>query len=70
MSSGETKKNNENKKQSNKQSWLWLGMLVVVASIAFSSCMIFFGTEDVLPKLFIIPQAVFAVSIAVYKFVK
>lgn len=48
----------------------WFGMLLVVGSIAFSSYIVYFGTTDMVAKILLVPQIVFAVGVAIYKFVK
>lgn len=46
----------------------WLGMLFVIGSIAFSSYMVYFGTDNAVAKLIILPQVIFAAGVAIYKF--
>ena len=45
-------------------------LLFVLASIAYSTYMVCLGTDGDIPKLMVIPQAAFAVLIALYKFAK
>ena len=49
--------------------WAWAAMLFVLASIAFSSYMVYFGSDNLAAKLAILPQVVFAGAVAFYKFV-
>ena len=50
-------------------SGIW-GILVlfVVASISYTSYVVIAGTQGLVPKLMVIPQALFAIIIALYKF--
>lgn len=48
----------------------WLAMLFVVGSIAFSSYMVFFGTDSTVARAMLAPQVLFAASVMIYKFVK
>lgn len=46
-------------------------LLLAVSSIAYSTYIVYMGTGDeVVPKVALIPQAVLALAIAVYKFFK
>lgn len=44
--------------------------LFTVASIGFSTYVVYFGTTGVTPKLLLVPQAVWAVVVLTKKFVK
>lgn len=46
----------------------WLGMLFVVLSIGFSSYMVYFGTDNLVAKVVLIPQIAFAAGVAIYAF--
>lgn len=46
----------------------WTGMLFVVGSIAFSSYMVYFGSDNLMAKIMIAPQVLFAAGVAIYKF--
>lgn len=46
----------------------WTGMLFVVLSIGFSSYMVYFGTDNLVAKVMLIPQIAFAAGIAIYAF--
>lgn len=46
----------------------WFGMLFVIASIAFSTYMVYFGSDNFAAKVMLIPQVVFATGVAIYKF--
>ena len=45
-------------------------MAFVVASVAYSTYVVFAGTTGLVPKLMLIPQATFAALIVLYKFAK
>lgn len=49
---------------------LWTGMLFVLLSIGFSSYMVYFGTDNLIAKVMLIPQVAFAAIVAIYKFAK
>lgn len=55
---------------SNWHTIAWFGMLLVVASIIFSSYIVFFGTHDLVSKALLVPQMLFATGVLIYKFVK
>lgn len=44
--------------------------LFVVASVAYSTYMVAMGTQGYIPKVMLVPQVAFAVTIAIYKFAK
>lgn len=44
--------------------------LFVVASVAYSTYMVAMGTQGYIPKVMLVPQVAFAVTIAIYKFSK
>mgnify|MGYP006359308225 CR=1 FL=1 len=44
--------------------------LFVLASIGYSTYIVFLGTDGIAPKVMLIPQAVFAVVLAIQKFTK
>ena len=57
--------------KSDRSNWhtvVWLGMLFVVLSIGFSSYMVYFGSDNMLAKIMLIPQVAFAAGVAIYKF--
>lgn len=58
------------KKQRNFTGVVGILLLFVVASIGYSTYVVYFGTEGVAPKLMLIPQAVFAVVELVKRFSK
>lgn len=45
-------------------------MLFVVASIAYSTYVVYFGTIGIVPKIMLVPQALFAAIVAIHKFTK
>lgn len=45
-------------------------MAFVVASISYSTYVVYFGTTGIVPKALLIPQAVFATVLVIYKFAK
>lgn len=47
-----------------------VGMLLVIASIAFSSYIVIMGVEQLVPKLMLVPQVLFAAIEAVKRFTK
>lgn len=58
-------------KNNNTNGWAqlaWIGMLFVVLSIGFSSYMVYFGTDNIVAKVMLIPQVAFAAIVAIYKF--
>jgi len=65
-----TKKDSNNNKQRNFMPVLWVLTLFSIGSIVFSSCYIIMTSTDLLPKLIILPQIVFAAALTIYKFVK
>lgn len=46
----------------------WTGMLFVVLSIGFSSYMVYFGSDNLVAKVMLIPQVAFAAGVAIYAF--
>jgi len=44
--------------------------LFVVASVSYTTYMVVMGAQGITPKIMVIPQALFAAWIAVYKFSK
>lgn len=46
----------------------WTGMLFVVLSIGFSSYMVYFGSDNLIAKVMLIPQVAFAAGVAIYAF--
>lgn len=59
---------NNKSEGSSLRSIAWLGMLFVVLSIGFSSYMVYFGSDNMLAKIMLIPQVAFAAAVAIYKF--
>lgn len=54
-----------------KQSKLiWVGMLFVVASIAFSTYMVYLQNADWLLRALLLPQVIFGSGLLIYKFSK
>jgi hypothetical protein len=47
-----------------------VSMLLVIASIAFSSYIVIMGVEQLIPKLMLVPQILFAAVEAVRRFTK
>ena len=47
-----------------------VALLFVVASIAFSTYMVYFGTDDVISKALLVPQALFAAAFLLIKAAK
>jgi hypothetical protein len=45
-------------------------MAFVVASVAYSTYVVFAGTTGLAPKLMLVPQAVFATLVVLYKFAR
>lgn len=45
-------------------------MLFVFGSIAYSTYIVAMGVEGYIPKLMLVPQALFALIVAIYKFSK
>ncbi len=69
-SSNKINTNDKAKKVRNFTPVLSLLMLLVVVSIAFSSYVVYFGTSGLIPKIMLVPQALFAATIAISKFTK
>lgn len=64
-------KDSKPKKKSNiKQSIIGVMLLIVVASIAYSTTVIAMGTKGIVPLVMVVPQAVFAVIVLVKQFIK
>lgn len=58
-------------KQTGRNVWhtlAWFGMLFVIVSIAFSSYMVYFGSDSIVAKAMLAPQVIFAAGVAIYKF--
>ena len=64
-------KTNEAPKGKNKNfNVLGLLQLFVLASIAYSTYVVYLGTDGIAPKVMLIPQALWATLLAVQKFTK
>ena len=62
-----TQKNNTNRPPKFKRTIaglivLWVVCLIVIASVGFSSYMVYYGTDDSTAKMLILPQVIAAVS--------
>lgn len=59
------------KKSNNKQNAIiGLLLLLVVLSIAYSSYVVWFGTQGLVPKIMLAPQMIFAAVVLIWKFNK
>lgn len=65
------KNNTKTEKKSKDFSAMYgLLMLFVVASIAFSTYVVYAGTIGIVPKVMLVPQALFAALVAIRQFIK
>lgn len=60
-----TKNNTPNTKGFN---WVGALLLFVIMSIAYSTYVVYFGTTGWIPKIMLVPQALFAAWVAITKF--
>lgn len=60
----------KNKNDSTKIVIINLGLLLIVLSIAYSTTVIMTATEDIIPKILVLPQALYASWVIVKKFTK
>ena len=60
----------KNKNDSAKIVIINLGLLLIVLSIAYSTTVIMTATEDIIPKILVLPQALYASWVIVKKFTK
>lgn len=48
----------------------WVGMIFVIGSISFTTYMVVMGTDNIVCQFFTIPQTLFALAVAIYKFTR
>lgn len=58
------------KKERNFSKITGILQLFVLVSVAYSTYVVYLGTEGIAPKVMLVPQAIFAAVIAVQKFTK
>ncbi len=64
-----TKNNNQNKTNKLNGTIEGMAMLIVIASISYSTAVIALGTEGIVPLIMVAPQALFGLFVLAKKFI-